>query len=147
MLKLRMGLLTWMLMGFSAGFSCDFDCTLKRHLDAIQAKDFDAFESTLTKGTRLTLILPNGDLIEDANEYRDLLKDWFEDGGWRLSYTVVAVEKTTDMGYALLLVSYDEDDRNGEPYHLDHYLSLVFKRDGDGWFLVHDQNTKAKLAE
>jgi len=44
-----------------------------------------------------------------------------------------------------LLVSYDEADRGGQPYHADHYLSLLFRREGDGWFLVHDQNTGTEL--
>jgi ketosteroid isomerase-like protein len=124
-----------------ASDDCDFDCTLKRHLDAIQARDFDAFEATLTRGPRLSFILPNGKYFDDATAYRDMLKGWFAEDGWTFNYQTVAVEQTADMGHALLLVSYDEADREGKPYHLDHYLSLLFKREGDGWFLVHDQNT------
>ena len=40
----------------SAAEACDFDCALMRHLDAIQASDYAAFESTLTRGDRLTFI-------------------------------------------------------------------------------------------
>ncbi|GJM08164.1 MAG: hypothetical protein DHS20C11_04400 [Lysobacteraceae bacterium] len=121
--------------------ACDFDCTLKRHLDAIQSRDFAAFESTLTKSPRLTFILPDGRYWEDSAEYRQVLQGWFESEGWTLDYEILAIEKTEEMGHALLKVAYDEADRNGQPYHIDHYLALLFKKEGDGWYLVHDQNT------
>ena len=124
-----------------AAEACDFDCTLMRHLDAIQARDYAAFESTLTKGDRLTFILWAGEYSEDPVEYRKALEGWFAKGGWTFEYEIVALEKTAEMGSALLRVSYDEEERDGKPYHLDHYLLLIFKKDGDGWYLVHDQNT------
>lgn len=124
-----------------AAQACDFDCTLKRHLDAIQAGDYEAFESTLTRGDRLVFILWAGEYSEDPAEYREALEGWFRKGGWTFEYEIVAVEKTAEMGSALLRVSYDEEDRDGEPYHLDHFLLLIFKKQGDGWYLVHDQNT------
>ena len=46
------------------------------------------------------------------------------------------------MGTVLLHVNYDEKDRGGKPYHLEHYLYLVFKKQGNEWLLIHDQNTK-----
>ncbi len=127
--------------------ACDFDCTLNRHLDAIQQKDFVAFESTLTRGERLTFILPNGQLFTDPGEFRAMLKDWFADTSWTFDYDIIAVQQAAGMGSALLLVRYDEPDRDGQPYHLDHYLNLVFKYEGDGWYLVHDQNTIARLPQ
>lgn len=127
--------------GAQAADHCAFECTLKRHLDAIQARDFQAFEATLTRGPRLSFILPNGKYFDDAGAYREMLKAWFDETGWTFNYRTVAIEQTADMGHALLLVSYDEADRGGQPYHADHYLSLLFRREGDGWFLVHDQNT------
>jgi hypothetical protein len=51
------------------------------------------------------------------------------------------------MGSALLLVNYNEKERDGKPYHIDHYLSLIFKKEGDGWYLVHDQNTITNLKD
>ncbi|MET1254345.1 YybH family protein [Aliikangiella maris] len=124
---------------------CDFDCTLDRHLKAIQQKDFELFSSTLTQGERLTFILPNGKFSEDIQSYKKLLKNWFATDGWTFSTKVIAIEKTKEMVSALLLVSYDELERNGKPYHLDHYLSLVFKKENGHWGLVHDQNTKTSL--
>ena len=70
-----------------------------------------------------------------------MIKGWFEEENWRLSYKVVRKIRGTDLSMALVLVSYDEDDRNGKPYHLDHYLALTFQKEDGEWRLVHDQNT------
>lgn len=126
--------------------ACNFECTLKRHLHAIQTRDFDAFEATLTRGPRLSFILPNGKYVDDASAYREMLKGWFAEDGWTFNYQTISIEKSAGLGHALLLVSYDEADRDGKPYHLDHYLSLLFKREGEAWYLVHDQNTETTLA-
>ncbi len=120
---------------------CDFKCTLNKHLSAIQARDYAAFVETLTRGERLTFILPGGRYSEGTDEYKSTLKNWFADTGWTLDYKVLALEETDQMGTALLEIAYDEADRNGQPYHLDHYLFLVFRKFEHGWALVHDQNT------
>lgn len=95
--------------------ACDFDCTLKKHLDAIQAKDFESFEQTLTKGDRLTFILPNGKFTQDTQAYKKMLKDWFAQEGWSLDYQIVAIEKTEKMGSALLLMAYDKKIEEESP--------------------------------
>ncbi|WP_444997417.1 YybH family protein [Aliikangiella sp. IMCC44359] len=127
--------------------ACDFKCTLDKHLDAIQKRDFKTFESTLTEGDRLTFILPDGKYSEDTLSYKAMLKEWFATDGWTFSPKVIAIEETEKMASALLLISYDEAERNGKPYHLDHYLSLIFKKEKGRWGLVHDQNTKTKLTK
>lgn len=126
---------------------CDFDCTLERHLNAITSRDFEQFESTLTSRPRLNLILPDGRFTHDSTQYRDMLKGWFETPGWTMTYEVVSKDQTDTMGHALLLVAYDEADRNGSPYHIDHYLSLLFEKEPSGWKLIHDQNTLIQAPE
>ncbi|WDE05654.1 nuclear transport factor 2 family protein [Thalassomonas viridans] len=127
--------------------ACDFECTYKKHISAIEKKDIAAFESTITKGDKLTFILPDGTFFEDSATYRKLLKGWFAEGGWTFTPEVLQVEQTSEMGTVLLKVLYHEDDRDGKPYDLEHYLYLVFKKQGDGWFLIHDQNTKVKAVK
>ena len=146
-IKLLISLLA--ILGFNAASAqaCDFECTYKKHISAIEKKDLASFESTITKGDKLTFILPDGTFFEDTATYRKLLKGWFAEGGWTFTPEVLQVEETSEMGTVLLKVLYHEDDRNGKPYDLEHYLYLVFKKQGDGWFLVHDQNTKVKAAK
>ena len=118
-----------------------FDRTFEAHMSAIQNRDFAAFSATITRQDSIIFILPNGALTESTSRYREMIKGWFEEENWRLSYKVVRKIRGTDLSMALVLVSYDEDDRNGKPYHLDHYLALTFQKEDGEWRLVHDQNT------
>ncbi|TQV89343.1 YybH family protein [Aliikangiella coralliicola] len=122
--------------------ACDFKCTYNKHIDAIKSKDFKAFESTIIKDGQLPFILPNGKYFDDPVAYRKMLKEWFAEDGWTFSPEVIKTEETKEMGTVLLKVDYNEKDRGGKPYHLEHFLFLVFKKEAGGWFLVHDQNTK-----
>lgn len=125
--------------------ACDFDCTLSRHLQALEQHDWALFESTLGDG-QLPLILPNGALSMEGSRYRAMLQPWFAEGGWTLKAREVHREVGSDIALVLLDVDYDEADRDGKPYHLDHWLTLVFRKSGDSWKLVFDQNTKQEPA-
>lgn len=125
----------------SSLWACDFDCALQTHLKAIQEKDWESFEQTLTRSS-LPFILPNGVMMTDAQQYRDALQPWFEAGGWQFSAKEIHRNVTAEMGVVLLDVDYDEADRDGKPYHLDHYLTLIFKKEKEAWRLVFDQNTR-----
>ncbi|WP_196139709.1 nuclear transport factor 2 family protein [Aliikangiella sp. G2MR2-5] len=125
---------------------CDFECTLSQHLQAIQTKDFEAFEKTITPEAKLTFILPNGKYFDDSAEYRQMLKEWFKQDGWTFNFKVISKYSSNTFGHALLLIDYNEADRGGKPYHLDHYLSLIFEKQGSHWYLIHDQNTKTDLS-
>ncbi len=130
-----------------AAEECDYQCTLKKHLTSIQERNFEVFESTLTTEESLTFLLPNGKLTESRSEFVAMLREWFGQEGWSLEYEVVSTVVGKDLGHTLLLIAYDEEDRGGQPYHLDHYLSLVFQRQKGTWRLVHDQNTATDLSK
>ena len=125
----------------AAAHACDFGCTVSRHLDAIQQRDFERFESTLATHGTIDFILPSGRYSDDPVAYRGMLKEWFETPGWTFDYDVLRRIEGTDLGSVLLRVRYREADRGGKPYALDHFLLLVFQKSGDRWLLVHDQNT------
>ncbi|WDE11598.1 YybH family protein [Thalassomonas haliotis] len=147
LIQLLLSLLVIVSLKVTSVQACDFKCTYKKHISAIEKKDLASFESTITPGEKLTFILPDGTFFEDSATYRKLLKGWFAEGGWSFTPEVLRVEETSEMGTVLLKVLYHEDDRNGKPYDLEHYLYLVFKKQGDSWFLIHDQNTKVKSVE
>ena len=124
---------------------CNFDCTLIKHLTSIQSRNYELLESTITPDKEMTFILPNGQYFEDPLTFKKLIKEWFADTAWTFEYKIIRKFHSNSLGYALLLIDYNEADRNGKPYHLDHYLSLVFQKKGERWYLVHDQNTKTQL--
>lgn len=134
-------LLGGLVASVTASEACDFDCTVSRHLDAIQQRDFAAFESTLSASGAIDFILPSGKHSDDPMAFRSTLKEWLETPGWTFDYDVVRKHAGSDLGSVLLRVRYREADRGGRPYALDHFLLLIFRKTEDRWLLVHDQNT------
>ena len=49
--------------------------------------------------------------------------------------------ETPEMGFALVQVDYKDVNLNSPSYNSQQYLSLVFTRKDDEWFLVNDQTT------
>ncbi len=116
--------------------------TLDRHLAAINARDLDALLSTVTRGERLTTILPNGKVLDTREAYRQLHLDWFRDASWRMVFDVQEVRVTGDSGIAR--VGYDSQARDGAGAWASRrkaILTLLFARERGQWRLVYDQNT------
>ncbi|GAB3257800.1 hypothetical protein GCM10027296_28800 [Chitinimonas naiadis] len=123
---------------------CDFDCTLRRHLDAIDQRDWPAFEATLTRGDTLSLILPNGRLSTDGTTFRKQMQAWLADKDWQWQYSIVHQRQGKGWGLAVLKVTYQDKDEQGQPYRLDYLLQLLFEPEAGHWRLIHDQNTLLK---
>ncbi len=124
---------------------CNFQCTLDKHLSAIEHQDFKAFEETITQKDQINFILPDGTFISSTKKYKELIKGWFEQTGWHFKYKIVNQSVSENMAHVLLLIHYREDEREGKPYEIDHYLSLIFEKQNNNWRLTHDQNTKTQL--
>ena len=115
----------------------DFDAALETHLDAIRRRDLDAFAATVHED--VTLVLPNGTLVRGRDEVVDFHREWFGSDTWRMDLAPERRVSAGDTEVAVFLVDYHDADA----YHLRYRLALVFTRHGDGWLLVHDQNTPA----
>ncbi|HEY0661827.1 MAG TPA: nuclear transport factor 2 family protein [Lysobacter sp.] len=116
--------------------------TLDAHLAAINARDLDALLATVTSGEQLTLILPNGKVLETREQYRQLPADWFAESGWRMQFEVQQLREYGDVGVAL--VKYQSQARQADGSYTtrrEALLSLVFTRENGQWRLVYDQNT------
>nr|WP_257644064.1 SgcJ/EcaC family oxidoreductase [Luteimonas salinisoli] len=116
--------------------------TLDRHLQAIQARDLDALLATVTRGDALTLILPDGRVLDTREEYRRLHQDWFAEDDWRMRFEVRQVREFGETGIAL--VHYLSQQRQADGSYAtgrEALLSLLFAREQGDWRLVYDQNT------
>ena len=122
----------------AAAPACDFDCTLDKHIKAIQQHDYAAFEPTITKGDAIDLILPNGEITAGRAAYTELLKDFLDDD-YQFNPRVVRKRVGADMGYALLDVT---QLNAGVPEPSRYYLLLIFALEDGEWRLVHDRNTR-----
>ena len=123
-----------------------FTQTLTHHLEAIQNRDLNTFASTLSNSDDLTIILPNGSMIQGFDAVVDFHRNWFADDDWSMNLELVKQWQTSDMGTAIYKVAYHDLDPDGTPYQLAYLLTLIFANEGDEWRLVHDQNTMCSEA-
>lgn len=119
-----------------------FDWAVRNHLRAVQARDLEALERTLTGGGELILILANGALTRTKREYVDFHRDWFQHTQWRIEFNEVWAHTTLGLGQALFRTHYTDVLDDGSPYESRALLTLTFKREGTNWRLIHDQNTR-----
>jgi uncharacterized protein (TIGR02246 family) len=118
-----------------------FEQALERHLRAVRDHDFDAFLATIATDGSLTMILPNGNLLDNYDEIVELHQEWFADSEWQMTTELITKHETAEMGTALLLVNYEDVDADGQPVQFQYFLNLIFARRDGKWLLIHDQNT------
>jgi uncharacterized protein (TIGR02246 family) len=114
--------------------------TLEKHLAAIRQRDFEALAETVAEDA-LVLITAEGRLVESAQEFLGMHRDWFAMDGWRLEATPVRLFEAPEMGVAVLRLEYREDPPDRPPVRQQSYLTLVFERRDGRWLMVQDQNT------
>jgi uncharacterized protein (TIGR02246 family) len=112
-----------------------FEPALAAHLAAIPARDLPALLATVAE--EVTLILPSGKLVEGKAAFRALHEEWFAERGWTMSFKELRRTVTRDLALVLVETDYREGDQRAR-----NYLTLVWKRIGNRWLLVHDQNTR-----
>lgn len=118
-----------------------FHTEVVKHLESIQYKDISSFLQTISDQENVSVIMPNGQLIQGYDRVKALNNDWFGDTDWILSYNIIKEETTDTMGYAVVEVDYRDVDPEGNPYSTIYYLTLIFRKISGKWLLVHDQNT------
>lgn len=118
-----------------------FEQALERHLRAVRDHDLDTFLATIANDGSLTMILPNGNLLDNYDEIVELHQEWFADSEWQMTTELITKTETAEMGTALLLVNYEDVDADGQPVQFQYFLNLIFAQRNGKWLLIHDQNT------
>lgn len=113
-----------------------FDALLGRHLAAVNARDLDTYAATLADD--VTVIFPNGEEVQGRDAVVEFHREWFADDQWVFEPQVIEAHASGNLANALVRYSY-RDTPDGPPR--DRWLALMFRDDGDGWLLYHDQNT------
>ncbi len=119
-----------------------FRRTLDAHLDAVRTRNLEALIPTLTEGTGLTLIMPNGEKLDTRQQFIDFHRAWFADpNGGRWEGEVVRVVESDNQAVALVKYRYGA---RGAPAVSVSWLTLTFARERGRWGLVFDQNTSIR---
>ena len=112
---------------------------LRRHLQAIQARDLEALAATVAPES-LVLIMADGKLARSTREFLEAHRGWFAMPDWTLDYEEIHVLEGVDVAVAVLKLDYREPPATRSR----SLLTLVFEKQGDGWRMVQDQNTPIK---
>jgi uncharacterized protein (TIGR02246 family) len=117
----------------------DFPQALKQHLATIEARDLAAYLATVSDD--VSLILPNGRLLQGRDAIGDFHREWFADPDWSWQLTPEHTATANSTATAIFTVDYHDRDQHGEPYTTRYLMSLTFANTDNGWLLLHDQNT------
>jgi ketosteroid isomerase-like protein len=126
----------------SATSAPPFRAAVEAHLAAISSRNLDALLPTLTSGTELPMIAPNGHKFDTRQQYIDFHKQWFAapDGG-KLEPQIVSVIESPALSHALIKYRYTSKDAAGKQQSTVSWLALTFALEKGTWRLVFDQNT------
>jgi hypothetical protein len=111
------------------------------YYDAVSKRDRKKFESYLNDDLSFTAILSNEGLLTDVGTFRNSQDFWFK--GTSGSFTVKphGVWLGDGVGHFSVIADYRNQNGNGTEFAKVIYISSVFKKISQQWFLVHIQNT------
>jgi ketosteroid isomerase-like protein len=122
----------------------DFRATLEKHLGAVAAKNIDVIAATVADS--VTLIFPDGEVLQSKQKFIDFHKDWFKDTAWKMTTEILKATEGGALSYGLIKYQYTKLNGDGSiKTQSNAYLMLIFEKQKDGWKLIHDQNTKITL--
>ena len=113
--------------------------TLDRHLAAVAGRDEETFAETVDPDEVL-VVTAEGEVITDPDLFVKRHRDWFDDPAWRLETDVIWVREGDDLATAVIRLAYRDGDGAMHP----SVLGLVFRRDGERWLMIEDQNTPVR---
>jgi hypothetical protein len=119
-----------------------FRPTLEAHLAAISNRNLDALLPTLTRGSELILLSPDGKKLDTRQQFVDLHREWFaskDEGKWEGE--IVRTRESADLSHALVRYRYSSRQPDGKLRISENWLTLTFALEGGSWRLVFDQNT------
>ena len=91
-----------------------FRPTLEAHLAAISSRNLDALLPTLTRGTDLILLMPDGTKLDTRQQFVDLHREWFaskDEGKWEGE--IVRTRESAELAHALIRYRYSSRQSDG----------------------------------
>lgn len=115
---------------------------VETHLQAVRTRNLDALLPTITGGTELRMIAPNGVQSTTRAEYVDFHRLWFasKDNG-RFDPEIVHLVESPRLGHALIKLRYRATAPTGPEQASLSWLALTFALEDGHWRLVFDQST------
>jgi len=115
---------------------------VETHLHAVRTRNLDALVPTLTGGSALWMIAPNGLESTTRAQYVDFHRQWFarNDNG-QFDPEIVHLVESPRLGHVLIKLRYRATAPSGAVQNTVSWLALTFALEDGGWRLVFDQST------
>jgi hypothetical protein len=115
---------------------------VETHLQAVRTRNLDALLPTITGGSELRMIAPNGFQSATRAQYVDFHRRWFasNDNG-RFEPEIVQLVESPGLGHALIKLRYRATTPTGAAQDDLSWLALTFALEHGSWRLVFDQST------
>jgi hypothetical protein len=115
---------------------------VEAHLQAVRTRNLEALLPTITGGSDLRMIAPDGFQYTTRAEYVDFHRQWFatNDNG-RFEPEIVHLVESPRLGHALIKLRYRATPPTGAARDIVSWLALTFALEDGAWRLVFDQTT------
>lgn len=115
---------------------------VEAHLLAVRTRNLDALLPTITRGSELRMIAPDGSQSTTRAEYVAFHRRWFasNDQG-EFMPQIVRVLESPRLGHVLILLRYRAMAPTGAAREHVSWLALTFALEDRTWRLIFDQST------
>jgi hypothetical protein len=93
----------------------------------------------------MTHVMPGPIIITDLASYMEHQRQWHEGTTGNYDYKINSIEVGSTVAHASVFAIYENTDLKTEkPFHLDLYISFLFRFVDGRWYMVHSQNSVLK---
>jgi ketosteroid isomerase-like protein len=122
----------------------DFKAVLSKHLNAVSDRNLTDLAATVADS--VTLIFPDGEVLKSKQRFVEFHKEWFKDVRWYMTTEVLSATESKTLSYSLIKYHFTKFNEDGTmKSQSDTYLLLIFRKQKNGWKLIHDQNTRIEI--
>jgi hypothetical protein len=114
-------------------------------LEAVKCRDGAKVMSFVRQDRLMTHVLPGPKILTDLDSYSESQRHWHDGktGSW--IYKIHALEVSSEMCFASVFADYKNvDQKTNVPFCLELYISYLFRKVDEQWFMVHSQNSVLK---
>lgn len=117
---------------------------LSAFFKGIEQKDLNTVKKFLPEAGPLAVVLSDGTVIDEGEDFIDFFEDWFGDEDWSVKTQLVHVEETPEMAYGVVECDYSGKDEAGTSYAVTLFTTAIIRRVENKWQVVHFQQTEGE---
>ena len=119
-----------------------FTAAMRKHLDAVEHKNIEALQATMSPDNELYFMLDKRPLSTTSASFMDFHKAWFKDTtSFTITFKILHTTVGDSVGIAITESMYREPNRDGKPYWNKMNVSYALKKVNGQWYVVKDHAT------